>query len=54
MNKAESDRIHQLCAQIAVEQDDASFLELLLELNRLLIAMEFRPANKTLDRAKPN
>jgi hypothetical protein len=36
MNKTESDRIHELCSLIAVEQDRHKFLELVGELNRIL------------------
>ena len=36
MNKAENERIHDLCAQIALEQDRDRFLRLVTELNRLL------------------
>jgi len=36
MNKADSDRIHELCSLIAVEQDRGKFLELVGELNRIL------------------
>jgi len=36
MNKTESDRIHELCSLIAVEQDRRKFLELASELNRIL------------------
>jgi hypothetical protein len=36
MNKTESDRIHELCSLIAVEQDRQKFLELCEELNRIL------------------
>jgi hypothetical protein len=36
MNKAESDRIHELCSLIAMEQDRRRFLELVEELNRIL------------------
>ncbi len=36
MNKTESDRIHELCSLIAVEQDRRKFLELVSELNRIL------------------
>ena len=36
MNKTESDRIHELCSLIAVEQDSRKFLELVEELNRIL------------------
>jgi len=43
MNKSESDRIQDLCAQIAVEEDRAKFLKLVQELNRVLSTK--RPAN---------
>lgn len=36
MNKTESDRIHELCSLIAVEQDRRKFLDLVGELNRIL------------------
>jgi hypothetical protein len=36
MNRAESDRVQELCARIAVEQDRRIFLKLVEELNRLL------------------
>jgi hypothetical protein len=36
MNKTESDRIHELCSLIAVEQDRRKFLDLVSELNRIL------------------
>ena len=42
MNKADSDRIHQLCSLIAKEQDRAKFLALVEELNRILEAKEER------------
>jgi hypothetical protein len=42
MNKAESDRIHELCTLIAVEQDRQKFLALVKELNRILSAKEKR------------
>ena len=38
MNKAESDRIHELCSLIAVEQDQKKFQALVEELNRILAA----------------
>jgi hypothetical protein len=38
MNKAQSDRIHELCSQIATEQDHKKFLTLVQELNRILSA----------------
>ncbi|MGA8618992.1 MAG: hypothetical protein WB660_10815 [Candidatus Sulfotelmatobacter sp.] len=40
MNKAESDRIHELCTHIAVEQDHKKFLALVEELNRILSAQD--------------
>lgn len=36
MNKADSDRIQELCSLIAVEQDRGKFLRLVEELNRIL------------------
>lgn len=36
MNKAQSDRIHELCSRIATEQDHKKFLTLVEELNRVL------------------
>src|SRR5271155_368107 len=36
MNKAESERIHELCSRIVVEQDQQEFLKLCEELNRML------------------
>jgi hypothetical protein len=38
MEKAKSDRIHDLCSRIAVEQDQQNFLILVEELNRVLSA----------------
>lgn len=40
MNKAEGDRFHELCSQIAVEQDRARFLKLVMELNKILSESE--------------
>ncbi len=45
MNKADSDRIHELCSLIAVEQDRHRFLKLVEELNRILGAKEERLQN---------
>jgi hypothetical protein len=42
MKKDESDRIHELCSLIAVEQDRKKFLTLVEELNRLLSAQHGR------------
>lgn len=46
MNKDESDRIHELCSLIAVEQDRRKFLHLVEELNRILSAQDRRLQNK--------
>jgi hypothetical protein len=40
MNPADSERIHQLCSLIAVEQDRQKFLALVEELNRILSAQD--------------
>lgn len=40
MNKTESDRIHQLCSLIAVEQNHKKFQTLVEELNRILSAKD--------------
>jgi len=48
MNKTDSDRIHELCALIAVEQDREKFLELCEELNRILGAKRERLQNNKL------
>jgi len=45
MHKSESDRIQELCAKIAEEQDRGKFLKLVQELNRLLSAKESRVEN---------
>lgn len=42
MNKAESDRIHELCGLIEKEQDRQKFLALVTELNRILSAKDAR------------
>jgi hypothetical protein len=42
MNKADSDRIHQLCSLIAQEQDREKFLSLVQELNHILETHEER------------
>jgi hypothetical protein len=42
MNKNDSDRIHELCSLIAVEQDRQKFLQLVEELNRILSAQDRR------------
>jgi hypothetical protein len=36
MNQEESDKIHELCSRIAVEDDQQKFLALAEELNRVL------------------
>jgi hypothetical protein len=51
MNQADSDRIHELCSLVAVEQDRNKFLALVEELNRILAASkELLPQNKPPDR----
>jgi hypothetical protein len=40
MNKNDSERIHELCSQIAVEQNERKFLALVEELNRILAARD--------------
>jgi hypothetical protein len=45
MNKADSDRIHQLCSKISVEQDRQVFLKLVEELNHILSAKDRRMQN---------
>jgi len=42
MNKADDDRIHELCSLIALEQNRCKFLELVSELNRILSDQEKR------------
>jgi hypothetical protein len=49
MNKTESDRIHELCSLIAVEQDRHKFLQLCEELNRILGVKRDRLQNKLSD-----
>jgi hypothetical protein len=50
MNKTDSDRIHELCSLIAVEQDRQKFLQLCEELNRILGAKRERlQSNKLTD-----
>jgi hypothetical protein len=46
MNKADSERIHQLCSLIIVEQDQQKFIALVEELNRILDAKEERLQKK--------
>jgi hypothetical protein len=48
MNQADSDRIHNLCSLIAVEEDHQKFLTLVEELNRILSAQ-----NRHLQRDQP-
>jgi len=49
MNKADRDRIQELCALIAVEQNRQRFLKLVEELNRILGAKEERLQNNQPD-----
>ncbi|MGD0567104.1 MAG: hypothetical protein ABSA78_01765 [Candidatus Sulfotelmatobacter sp.] len=46
MNKIESDRIHELCSLIAVEQDRQKFQALVEELNNVLGANDERLQKK--------
>jgi hypothetical protein len=46
MNKADTDRIHQLCSLLAVEQNREKFLHLVEELNAILIAKDVRLQDK--------
>jgi len=46
MNKDDSDRVHELCSLIAVEQDHKKFLKLVEELNRILSAQDRRLQNE--------
>jgi hypothetical protein len=45
MNRAESERIQELCSRIALEQDRTKFLKLCEELNRLLSVSRERDPN---------
>ena len=49
MNKADSDRIQELCALIAVEKDRHKFLILVEELNSILAAKDDRLRNSEPD-----
>lgn len=42
MNKKDSDRIHELCSLIELEQDREKFMTLVQELNRILTAHDAR------------
>jgi hypothetical protein len=53
MNKADSDRIHQLCSLIAVEQDRVRFLHLVEELNAILATQDESLQNKESQSPKP-
>jgi len=52
MNKADSDRIHELCSLIVLEQDRQKFLHLVEELNAILIAQDERLKTKEPDKQK--
>jgi hypothetical protein len=52
MNQADSDRIHELCSRISVEQDRQQFLKLVEELNRILEAKDERLRNHDPDHSK--
>jgi hypothetical protein len=45
MNKADTERIQQLCSLIAVEKNRHTFLALVEELNRILAAKDRRLKN---------
>ena len=45
MNKAESDRIHELCSLIEKEKDRQRFLNLVKELNDILSAKDAQLQN---------
>jgi hypothetical protein len=49
MNKANNDRIHELCSRIAVEQNRQKFLKLVEELNRILGAKDEQLQNQEAD-----
>ena len=49
INKAETDRIRELCSLIAVEQNRRKFLELVGELNRILEANDQSLKAKEID-----
>jgi hypothetical protein len=50
MNRADSDRILELCSLIAVEQDRDRFLGLVSELNRILGEKDRRLQDKQRDK----
>jgi hypothetical protein len=52
MNQAESDRINELCALIAVEQNQQKFLGLVEELNQILSAKNKRLQDKNFGNLK--
>jgi len=54
MNKADSDRIQQLCSLIAVEKNRPKFLALVEELNRILAAKDDRLQHREPDDKEPN
>lgn len=54
MNKADSNRIHELCSLIVEEQDRQKFVDLCKELNRILSTKDERlkknkPGSPTVD-----
>ncbi|MHB8215113.1 MAG: hypothetical protein ACYDDS_03445 [Candidatus Sulfotelmatobacter sp.] len=54
MNKADSDRIQQLCSLIAVEKNRSRFLALVEELNAILAAKDDRLQQHEADDKEPN
>src|SRR6202795_4156723 len=53
MNKADSERIQQLCSLIAAEKNRHKFLALVEELNRILAAKDSRLQNGEVDDQEP-
>lgn len=49
MKKADSDRIHELCSLIEIEEDPEKFLILVTELNRILSTEGARLQNESSD-----
>ena len=50
MSQSQSERIQELCAKIAVEQDRQKFLKLIQELNHVLSAKDLDRPEKARDR----
>jgi hypothetical protein len=54
MNKADSDRIQELCSRISTEEDRTKFLKLCEELNRLLSSKDRDKDKDDKDNEKPS